>query len=161
MSKLSSVLAASALLVGLAAPSFAADIDSSTSHSGSATIQDRDSSASGTSMKGTSSLNDKATDHDRTIDRDKAADKDRATDNDRAMNRDQSVNREQSAQLPNLDRDAKDRDASGIKDKDSNAKDMDRDAGKSAASPGHEMQEHGSVPGAPGASGYAPGQQNE
>jgi hypothetical protein len=31
------------------------------------------------------------------------------------------------------------------------------DPGKSGETPGHEMQEHGSVPGHPGASGYAPG----
>lgn len=29
--------------------------------------------------------------------------------------------------------------------------------GKGGETPGHEMQEHGSVPGSPGASGYAPG----
>jgi hypothetical protein len=32
--------------------------------------------------------------------------------------------------------------------------------GKTDLSPGHEMQEHGSKPGSPGASGYAPGHQD-
>lgn len=33
----------------------------------------------------------------------------------------------------------------------------DRDHGMSARAPGHEMQEHGSVPGSPGASGFTRG----
>lgn len=34
---------------------------------------------------------------------------------------------------------------------------QDRDRGMSEGAPGQKMQEHGSVPGSPGASGYAPG----
>jgi hypothetical protein len=34
---------------------------------------------------------------------------------------------------------------------------QERTPAKSGETPGHEMQEHGSVPGSPGASGYAPG----
>jgi hypothetical protein len=37
------------------------------------------------------------------------------------------------------------------------AQDRDRSPGMSGETPGHEMQEHGSVKGFPGASGYAPG----
>ena len=34
---------------------------------------------------------------------------------------------------------------------------QDKDRGRSEGAPGQEMHEHGSVPGSPGASGYAPG----
>ena len=147
MPKLSHALAASALLVALAAPSFAADIDSSASQRNSATIQNRSGADAGVSagvntgvnagvntrsgtstqtndrddLNGSASLNSKATqDHDRT------------------------VNRPQSAQVPTRDQDRdRDQDMNG--------------PGRSSMSPGHEMQEDGSVPGSPGASGYAPG----
>jgi hypothetical protein len=34
---------------------------------------------------------------------------------------------------------------------------QDKDRGRSESAPGQQMHEHGSVPGSPGASGYAPG----
>jgi hypothetical protein len=130
MPKLTSAIAASALLIALSAPSFAADLDSSSSHHGSSTtIQNRDDLKAGTSTKSgaKAQLNDKDSVSGST-----------SLGNRPSMDRDQKMDRDQSAQLPNADRDA-----SG--------------PGRSSTSPGHEMQEHGSVPGSPGASGYAPG----
>lgn len=133
MPKLSNALAASALLVALTAPSFAADLDSSSSQRNSTTIQHRDqlnggvNSRSSTSTRmndrddvnGSASLNGSASVNSKsTLDRDR--------------------DRPQSAQMPNRDRDL-------------------NGPGRSESSPGHEMQEHGSVPGSPGASGFAPG----
>ena len=130
MPKLSTAIAASALLLALSAPSFAADLNSSTSQSSSTTIQNRDqlnagvNTQSGTSTRmndrdvnGSASVNSKTT-----------------------LDRDRNINRPQSAQMPNRDRDI-------------------NGPGRSGSSPGHEMQEHGSVPGSPGASGFAPGHQ--
>jgi len=131
MPKLSTAIAASALLLALSAPGFAADLNSSTSQRGSTTIQNRDqlnagvNTQSGTStrmndrddVKGSASVNSKTT-----------------------LDRDRNINRPQSAQMPNRDRDI-------------------NGPGRSGSSPGHEMQEHGSVPGSPGASGFAPGHQ--
>jgi hypothetical protein len=130
MPKLTSAIAASALLIALSAPGFAADLDSSSSHRGSsATIQNRDDLKAGTSTKSgaNAQLNDKDSVNGST-----------SIGNKSSMDRDREMDRDQSAQLPKADRDAS-------------------SPGRSGTSPGHEMQEHGSVPGSPGASGYAPG----
>lgn len=137
MPKLSNALAASALLVALSAPSFAADLNSSTSERNSTTIQNRGDSGAGVNTRsgtrtqmndrddvnGSASLNGSASVNGKsTLDRDRDSD------------------RPQSARVPNRDQDL-------------------NGPGRSESSPGHEMQEHGSVPGSPGASGYAPGRQ--
>jgi hypothetical protein len=127
MPKLSTAFAASALLIALSAPSFAADVGASTSQHGSAAVQNQNSTTDKTQLKGKEDLNGSAS-----LNRNSRTDRDRDVDRDR----------EQSAQMPSKDRDF---------DKD------DRSPGRSGTSPGHEMQEHGSVPGSPGASGYAPG----
>lgn len=129
MPKLSPAIAASALLIALSAPSFAADLDTSTSQHNSTTIQKREnlnadtSTPSGTNkpfndkdkLSGSAPLNNKST-----------------------LDRDRDIDRPQSAQMPKEPQDT-------------------NGPGRSSMSPGHEMQENGSVPGSPGASGYAPG----
>ena len=136
MPKLSSALAALALLVALSAPSFAADLDSSTSQHNSATIQNRTQSNTGVNTpSGTSTrMNDRDNDKDDVSG--SSSLKSKST-----LDRDSSINRPQSAQMPRKDKD--------------NDSDMNG-PGRSESSPGHEMQEHGSVPGSPGASGFAP-----
>jgi hypothetical protein len=126
MPKLLSAIAASALLVALSAPSFAADLDSSTSQRNSTTIQNQ-SNAGVNTRSGSAPFNDRGDVNSST-----SLNKKSTTD------RDRDIQRQQSAQMPNENRDI-------------------NGPGRSSTSPGHEMQEHGSVPGSPGASGYAPG----
>ncbi|HWE73511.1 MAG TPA: hypothetical protein VG328_10160 [Stellaceae bacterium] len=124
MLKLSTAFAASALLMALSAPSFAADVGSSSPRGSSATIQNQNDLNAGasTSKSGANAqMNDKDTISGST-------------------SRGSTMDRDQSAQLPKANQD---NDTSG--------------PGRSGTSPGHEMQEHGPVPGSPGASGYAPG----
>ena len=137
MPKLSHALAASALLVALSAPGFAADLNSSTSQRNSTTIQHRDDLNAGAGVNTRSGTSTRMNDRD---------DVNGST----SLNSHSTLdrNRPQSAQMPKQDQDLdKDRDQDG----DMNGR------GRSATSPGHEMQEHGSVPGSPGASGFAPG----
>jgi hypothetical protein len=135
MPKLSSAVAISALLMALSAPSFAADLNSSTPQRNSTTIQNRDQLNAGVdagvnTRSGTSTrMNDRDNDRD---------DVNSSTSLNSKSTLDRDRDRPQSAQMPNADRDANGR-------------------GRSSTSPGHEMQENGSVPGSPGASGYAPG----
>jgi len=135
MPKLSTAIAASALLLALSAPGFAADLNSSTSQRGSTTIHNRDQLNAGVNTQsGTSTrMNDR--DNDRDDVHGSASVNSKTT-----LDRDRNINRPQSAQMPNRDRDI-------------------NGPGRSGSSPGHEMQEHGSVPGSPGASGFAPGHQ--
>jgi len=130
MPKLSTAIAASALLLALSAPSFAADLNSSTSQRSSTTIQNRDQLNAGVNTQsGTSTrMNDRDVNGSASVNSNTTLDGDR------------NINRPQSAQMPNRDRDI-------------------NGPGRSGSSPGHEMQEHGSVPGSPGASGFAPGHQ--
>lgn len=128
MPKLLSAIAASALLVALSAPSFAADPTSSTSQHNSTTIQNQ-SNAGVNTRSGNAQLNDRGDVNSSTSLNSKST-----------PDRDRDMQRQQSAQMPNEKRDM-------------------NGPGRSDSSPGHEMQEHGSVPGAPGASGYAPGHQ--
>lgn len=141
MPKFSTAFAASALLIALSAPSFAADLDTSTSQHGSTTIQNHNLNAGGSAqVNGRTDLNGSIS-SGRTS----------------TMDRDRDRDRDQSAQMPGNSRMDRDRDQSAQmpgRDKD---RDKDRDPGRSSTSPGHEMQEHGSVPGSPGASGFAPG----
>jgi hypothetical protein len=131
MPKLSTVIAASAVLIALSAPSFAADVDTSTSHHSTIT-RDRDDARSATPIER----------------KDDSMIKNRGT-----------IGRDQSAQLPERDTD---RDRDNDRDRrliPNHASPLENGSGRSANAPGHEMQEHGSVPGHPGASGYAPGHQ--
>jgi hypothetical protein len=89
MLKLSTAFAASALLVALSAPSFAADVGTSSQGGSSATIQNRndlDAGASSPKSGANTQLNDKDTLSGST-------------------SRDSTMKRDQSAQLPKTDRD--------------------------------------------------------
>ena len=136
MPKLSNALAASALLVALSAPCFAAELSGSASQRNSTTIQNRGDAGIGVNTRtGTSTqMNDRDDVHGSASLNGSAS-----VNSNPALNRDRDSDRPQSAQTPSKDRD----DMNG--------------SGRSSSSPGHEMQEHGSVPGSPGASGYAPG----
>lgn len=126
MPKLLNALAASALLVSLSAPSFAADSNNATPQRNSTTIQNQ-SNAGVNTRSGSAQLNDRGDANSSTSLNSKST-----------PDRDRDIERQQSAQMPNGNRDM-------------------NGPGRSDTSPGHEMQEHGSVPGSPGASGYAPG----
>jgi hypothetical protein len=135
MPKLSNALAASALLVALSAPSFAADLNSSTSQHNSATIQNRSDSSAGVNTR--SGTRTQTNDNDRDdMNRSGSLSGSASMNNKSTLDRDRSNDRPQSAQMPKRDQDPK---------------------GPGRSTPGHEMQENGSVPGSPGASGYAPG----
>lgn len=150
MPKLSTALAASALLVALSAPSFAADLNSSTSQRSSTTIQNRDQLNAGVNTRSgaNAQLNDRDDTHSSTsLNSRSSGDRDRddahsstSLNSKSRLDRDRDNDRPQSAQMPKRDQDL-------------------NGPGRSGSSPGHEMQEHGSVPGSPGASGYAPGHQ--
>ena len=131
MLKLSTAFAASALLIALSAPSFAAEVGTSTSQHSSTAIQNRDVDTSGSAQVKGSTSSSKTSTMDQERDRDKSAE----------LPSKSTMQREQSAQMPSKDKDI----------------DKDIGPGRLGSSPGHEMQEHGSVPGSPGASGYAPG----
>ena len=126
MPKLSNALAASALLVALAAPSFAADVNGSAS----TTIQNSDSANAGVNTRSGAStqLNDRN-------------DVSGSTSLHSQSTLDRDMHRPQSAQMPNQDQD---RDSQGMSG-----------PGRSSTTPGHEMQENGSIPGSPGASNVA------
>jgi hypothetical protein len=137
MPKLSHALAASALLVALSVPSYAADLNSSTSQHSSTTIQNRSGSDAG--MNTRSGTRTQTNDNDRDdMNRSGSLSGSASVNSKSSVDRDRDADRPQSAQMPNRDQD------------------LTRH-GRSATSPGHEMQENGSALGSPGASGYAPG----
>lgn len=121
MQKLSAAVAVTAMLTAFSAPSFAADVNTSTSQSHQSTVsQDRNDVNGKTSVERKTEQNFSS-----------------------SKSKDTGVtDRDQSAQMPNNDKDSTPMVSPG----------------RSSAAPGHEMQEKGSIPAHPGASGYAPGQ---